>query len=332
MSGRPAGGADQAAVTAAARVLGQRAIPGLALAPLTTYKVGGPAALGLVARSEEDLEAVGVARAESGLPVLVVGRGSNLVVADRGFGGIAVILDDSPPFNAVTFEGTRVRAGGAVPLPALARRSVEAGLTGFEWAVGVPGSVGGGVRMNAGGHGSTMAACLVSARRVDLRDGSVVEVPVADLHLGYRRSAVASHHVITGALLDLGPGDVLRGRATIRQIVQWRREHQPGGQNAGSVFTNPTDDPEGRSAGWLIEAVGFKGQRLGSAVVSSKHANFIQADAGGSADDIAALIATTQAAVFDRFGVHLHPELRLVGFDGLADPEPSTSTTELPTA
>jgi UDP-N-acetylmuramate dehydrogenase len=135
---------------------------------------------------------------------------------------------------------------------------------------------------------------------------------------------VTAWQVITAATLQLQAGDVAKGRATIREIVQWRREHQPGGQNAGSVFTNPAEDPEGRSAGWLIEAAGCKGQRSGSAVVSEKHANFIQADAGGSADDIAALIAQVQAKVLDRFGVHLRPELRLVGFDDL-NPQPSTS-------
>jgi len=325
MSSASIGGVDPAAVAVAAARLGDRAVPGMALAPLTTYKVGGPAALGVVVRSEADLAAVAAARRASGLPLLVVGRGSNLVVAERGFGGIALILEDAPAFSFVRFDGTLVRAGAAVPLPALARRSVEAGLTGFEWAVGVPGSLGGGVRMNAGGHGSTMAACLVSVRRWDLEDASVREVPAADLALGYRRSAVTAWQVVTAASLQLQAGDVAQGRATIREIVGWRREHQPGGQNAGSVFTNPAEDPEGRSAGSLIEAAGCKGQRSGSAVVSVKHANFIQADAGGSADDIAALIVQIQAKVLDRFGVQLRPELRLIGFDE-SNPQPSTST------
>jgi UDP-N-acetylmuramate dehydrogenase len=319
-------GPDAAAVAAAAQVLGARGRPAMALAPLTTYKVGGSAAIGVVARHETDLQAVADAVAVSGLPVLVVGRGSNLLVADGGFPGIAVVLDDCDDFNFVRFENTDVQAGAAVPLPALARRSVDAGLAGFEWAVGVPGSVGGGVRMNAGGHGSTMAASLVSVRRMDLADGTVADVPAAALHLGYRRSTLLPNQVVLSARLRLVEGDPAAGRASIRDIVRWRREHQPGGQNAGSVFTNPEHDAEGRSAGWLIDAAGLRGRQRGSAMVSPKHANFIQADQGGSADDVAALMELVRAEVAERFGVQLHTELRLVGFGG-PDPNPRVSTT-----
>ena len=137
------------------------------LGPLTTYRVGGPRRPARDGHGEEDLALVAAAVRASGLPVLVVGRGSNLLVADAGFAGIAVMLDPTG-FGAVAIDGAVVRAGGAVPLPALARQTVEAGLTGLEWAVGVPGSVGGGVRMNAGGHGSDIAHCLRSCRVVDL--------------------------------------------------------------------------------------------------------------------------------------------------------------------
>ena len=254
--------------------------------------------------------------AATSLPVTVVGRGSNLLVSDAGFPGIAVVLDPaSDAFGAVGIDGSVVRAGAAVPLPALARRSADAGLTGFEWAVGVPGSVGGAVRMNAGGHGSDMAACLLRCRRVDLHaGGAVASVPAAELALGYRQSAIASHHVVIDADLGLAPGDAEASQKTIRDIVRWRRDHQPGGQNAGSVFTNPAGEPLGRSAGWLIDAAGMKGHRLGSAMVSPKHANFIQADPGGSADDIADLVALVADVVAARFGVRLHPEVRMIGF------------------
>jgi UDP-N-acetylmuramate dehydrogenase len=193
----------------------------------------------------------------------------------------------------------------------LARRTAAAGLSGLEWAVGVPGSVGGAVRMNAGGHGSDTAATLVGYRQVDLRAGMVAEVSAEQLHMAYRHTSLAASEVVVGARFRLVDGDSERGAAAIADIVRWRRANQPGGSNAGSVFTNP----EGDSAGRLIEAAGLKGFRLGSAQVSDKHANFIQADEGGSADDVAALIAHVQATVADRSGVGLRTEVRMVGFD-----------------
>jgi UDP-N-acetylmuramate dehydrogenase len=302
------------AVAEAARLLDGLARREVPLGPLTTYRVGGPAAVFVEASSVEDLWRVAEAVAATELPTLVVGKGSNLLVADAGFSGVAVVL--GPAFAEIAIDGTRVEAGGAAALPVAARRTVRAGLTGFEWAVGVPGSIGGAVRMNAGGHGSDMAESLIEARVVDLthpRNDGVV--PLVQLELGYRRSAVAPHHVVVAATLGLRPGDRAAGEREIAEIVAWRRANQPGGQNAGSVFTNPPGD----SAGRLIDAAGCKGMRLGSAEVSSKHANFFQADAGGSADDVRALMETVRRQVRDHSGVDLHPETRLVGFD---NPQP----------
>lgn len=288
---------------------GPRAIADGPLGPLTTYRVGGSAAIRVTVAAEAELDVV--ADAVSGdLPVLVVGRGSNLLVADRGFPGLALMLDPDV-FGRVDIDGADVGAGAAVALPALARQSVEAGLTGLEWAVGVPGSVGGAVRMNAGGHGSDMAHTLAGARLYDLDARSARSVGVAELDYAYRHSAVGSRHVVIQGRFTLSAGDRNAGRETIREIVRWRREHQPGGQNAGSVFTNPPGD----SAGRLIEEAGLKGHRIGSAMVSAKHANFIQADPGGSADDVRALIAFVAGQVRSRLGADLRPEVRLVGFD-----------------
>jgi UDP-N-acetylmuramate dehydrogenase len=295
-------------VEEAARLLGDRARRDVPLGPLTTYRVGGPAALLVQAESDDDLRAVAEAVAATGVDVLVVGKGSNLLVADAGFDGLALVLGDA--FAEVEIAGTTVRAGGATPLPVLARRTVAAGLTGLEWAVGVPGSVGGGVRMNAGGHGSDVAATLQRVRVLDLATGEDGVVPAASLELGYRSSAVTPTRVVVWAEFALQPGDTAAGEAELSEIVRWRREHQPGGQNAGSVFTNP----DGDSAGRLVDAAGCKGLRRGSAHVAEKHANFIQADAGGSADDVAALIAEVQARVEAATGVRLHPEVRLIGF------------------
>ena len=291
--------------------LARRDVP---LGPLTTYRVGGSAALLVEARSTDDLLATADAVAGTGVPTLVVGKGSNLLVADAGFPGVAVVLGDT--FAAVEITGSVVRAGGAALLPVVARQTVRAGLTGFEWAVGVPGSIGGAVRMNAGGHGSDMAATLTEARVIDLAGGVDRLVPVESLALGYRRSAIAPTQVVVEASLGLAEGDRAAGERTVAEIVSWRRANQPGGQNAGSVFTNPPGD----SAGRLIDLVGCKGLRRGSASVSTKHANFFQADAEGSADDIVALMGEVRRRVRERTGVDLQAETRLVGFGDLVPP------------
>jgi UDP-N-acetylmuramate dehydrogenase len=293
----------------AAHLLGDRARRDVPLGPLTTYRVGGPAALLVEVEGDDDLRAVAEAVGASGVEVLVVGKGSNLLVADAGFPGLAVVLGEA--YARIEIEGTTVRAGGAVPLPVLARRTVAAGLTGLEWAVGVPGSVGGAVRMNAGGHGSDVAASLRRVRVCDLVTGDDGEVTAADLDLGYRTSAVTASRLVVWAEFALAPGAVAVGEATLAEVVRWRREHQPGGQNAGSVFTNPAGD----SAGRLVDTAGCRGLRRGTAQVSEKHANFIQADPGGSADDVAALIDEVRRRVRAAHGVDLHPEVRLVGFN-----------------
>jgi UDP-N-acetylmuramate dehydrogenase len=284
------------------------------IGPLTTYRVGGPAARFLLAESVDDLVAVAAAATDGDLPVLVVGRGSNLLVADAGFPGIAVQLGAA--FEAVEIDACRVVAGGAARLPLVARRTAKDGCTGFEWAVGVPGSVGGAVRMNAGGHGSDIASSIESASVVDLADGGAVrERSRDDLGLGYRTSALGATDVVVAATFRLSPGDADAAAREIDEIVRWRRENQPGGQNAGSVFTNP----EGDSAGRLIDAAGCKGLRVGSAHVSSKHANFFQVDEGGSADDVEALMRAVQQRVMDTSGLLLVPETRMVGFARAVD-------------
>ena len=275
----------------------------------TTYRVGGSAA-GFVRPADEcELEAVAGAAAVAGVEVLVVGRGSNLLVADRGFAGLAVQLGTG--FESVDVSGTSVTAGGATSLPVLARRTVADGLAGFEWAVGVPGSIGGAVRMNAGGHGSDMSSVLVTATTLDLATGVIRVRPADGLALGYRSSDIGASEVVTSAKLRLTVGERLVGEERLAGIVRWRRENQPGGQNSGSVFTNPAGD----SAGRLIDAAGLRGRRLGSAVVSERHANFIQADEGGSADDVRSLMDEVVRRVAEVHGVRLVPETVMVGFE-----------------
>ncbi len=293
----------------------------VSLGPWCTYRVGGRAAVFVEATSVADLEAVHRAVTATGCPTLVVGRGSNLLVADAGFDGIVVHLGGA--FDEITIEGERVIAGGAALLPVVARQSVKAGLTGFEWAVGVPGSVGGSVRMNAGGHGSDMAASLVRVSLFDFETGGPDDVPASDLGLGYRQSLVGPSQIVLFAELALRHGDQGEAEETLREIVRWRRANQPGGPNAGSVFANPPGD----SAGRLIDAAGLKGHRIGTASVSTKHANFIQADPDGSADDVYALIRHIQARIADTVGLHLEPENRLIGFDGATTEDDDVSVT-----
>lgn len=279
------------------------------LGPRCTYRVGGAARLLITVTSDAEVDDLAELLHEQPVAVLCVGRGSNLLVADDGFDGVAVVLDEA--FETIERHGDGVIAGAAASLPVVARRSAAAGLRGFEWAVGVPGSIGGAVMMNAGGHGADLAASLVAVELVDLRRrGSRRWVPAAELALAYRSSALRPHELVLRAELALQPGDRAASEALLAEIVAWRRANQPGGANAGSVFTNPPGD----SAGRLIDAAGAKGLRHGSAAVSTKHANFIQADPGGSADDVYALMGELRRRVLAAGGPLLEPETRLIGF------------------
>ena len=295
------------------------------LSQYTTYKVGGAAALHMLVTSIDDLYLVSAVLAEVPLPILVIGRGSNLLVSDSGFQGLALTIggladyvdlpnrDEDPEIEPIALFG------GSVALPVAARQSVARGLTGFEWGVGVPGSVGGAVRMNAGGHGSDMASSLTSVRMFHLRKGLEAHVNAVDLGLRFRGSALDDHHVVLSATVDLEWSKSQEAsEAELQEVVRWRRENQPGGQNAGSVFVNP--EPGKVSAGEVIDELGMRGLRIGSAQVSEKHANFIQADENGSAHDVVALMAEIRRRVRDERGYVLRSEIRLVGFEDATDP------------
>jgi UDP-N-acetylmuramate dehydrogenase len=285
------------------------------IGPMTTYRVGGAASWFMRVDSNADLSLAVAIREERELDVLILGKGSNMLVADAGFDGLVIVLGDR--FAEIAIDDTVVQAGGAAALPVVARQTAAAALTGFEWAVGVPGSIGGAVRMNAGGHGSDMAATLTRVRVVDLTTGDDGWMAASALALGYRSSSIQPTQLVVAAELALTAGDRDRSEAEIADIVRWRRENQPGGQNAGSVFTNPP----GQSAGHLIDAAGCKGLRVGTAVVSEKHANFFIADAGGRADDVHALMTLVRRRVHESQGVWLEPETRLVGFAENPGPE-----------
>ncbi len=290
--------------------LGDKIAVDVPMGSLTTYRVGGRAAAMVVIDDHDTLSRVAAAVAGTGIPVRTLGLGSTMLVADRGFHGLVVhMAGDYAAVNVV--DETVVIAGAAAKLPVVARTTVGYGLTGFEWAVGVPGSIGGAVRMNAGGHGAEMRDAVMDADIVDLAAGERRIVPAEQLRLSYRSSALRPDELVVGCRLALTPGDERKGKAEMAEIVQWRRDNQPGGQNAGSVFTNP----EGDSAGRVIDTAGGTGLRIGTAAVSEKHANFIQADEGGRAADVLQVMIEVRNLVEHAHGVELHPETHLVGFE-----------------
>lgn len=283
------------------------------LGPMTTYGVGGHARRGVRIGSADDAVAVAsVLSAHRAIDVLIVGRGSNLLVADNGFDGLALMVGGSHVAEELQVVGDLVTVSGWMSLPVLARRAVAAGRCGLQWAVGVPGSVGGGVRMNAGGHGSDIAANLMSVDLLSLRSGSRRTVAAQDLGLHFRGSGLAAHHLVLAATFRTTSAEDSRCEDELAEIVAWRRAHQPGGRNAGSVFVNPGSGSD--SAGAIIDSLGLRGLRVGAAAVSDKHANFIQADESASAEDVIAVMMRVQDAVAQHKGVVLRSEVCLVGF------------------
>jgi UDP-N-acetylmuramate dehydrogenase len=281
------------------------------LAPLTTFRLGGPARLFLRAESTEDLAALGEVLASSDLPLLVLGRGSNLLVADAGWPGVVLALGQR--MRAIEVDGLQVQAGGGAPLPSLAARSAAASLGGLAFAVAIPGSVGGGVRMNAGAHGSELGDRLVWAEVVDLAAGGAA-APVrrkpGELGLSYRRSALPRSAVVTAARFACEPASEERVRAEIAEARRWRRDNQPVNEpNCGSVFANPLP----LAAGQVIERLGMKGERCGGARISEVHANFIVAADGARSADVLELIRRAMRRARDELGVELRTEVQLVG-------------------
>lgn len=313
----PPGSVTQASIAAALDELGGLATADEPLADYTTYRLGGPAAVFASPTCLEDVARIAEVGRRHRLPILALGRGSNMLVADAGFRGIVVSLASMPAELQV--EGTdelAVTVDGAAALPVVARRLSGRGVVGFEWAVGVPGSIGGAVRMNAGGHGSDMSETVRGIHLFDLRSGQHGWVPVDRLGLRFRGSDIADHQLVISATLALRAGDSAQSEAQLAEIVRWRRQHQPGGRNAGSVFVNPI--PGQLAAAELIDGLGLRGLRIGGAAVSDKHANFIQAEDGATANDVRAVIETVRQRVLDETGYALRSEVRLIGFDDVA--------------
>ena len=284
--------------------------PSVASVPLsahTTMRVGGPADLYALVRDTAQLSSlVRFARGHE-IPYLVLGRGSDLVVADAGVHGL-VILNRA---EGVRIEGTRLVGESGLPLASAATMAQEAGLTGLEFGLAVPGTVGGAVWANAGAHGSDVAAVLESATFLR-EDGTEATEPAAALGFGYRESRFkhAPGELILGATFLLSRDDPAAIRARLAEIRAWRQEHQPLNRpSAGSVFRNPPGD----SAGRLVDACGLRGTRLGGAAISLKHANFIVNLGEATAADIRSLGERARRAVADQFGIELEFEVQFVG-------------------
>ena len=300
----------------------------VSLAPLTTYGVGGNAACVVKSTVEGIGHVAQILSSHPHIPVVVLGRGSNVLIADHGFNGVVVLLAGATGADAIEVQDDHVRVGGGVLMPVLARRSVAAERGGLEWCVGIPGTVGGAVRMNAGGHGADMASSLRDVEIISLKSGRREVVPAHSLGLHFRGSVIAPHHVVTSATLATTSTNTAAGINEINAVVAWRREHQPGGRNAGSVFVNPLDGA--RSAGALIDELGLRGYSVGGAQISEKHANFIQASEGATPSDIVSIMQHVQQEVERAHHIRLRSEVRLIGFspdieEQFADPRHNES-------
>ena len=277
------------------------------LARFTTMRVGGPADLFATIHNVHELRAIVRFARARGIPLTLLGRGSDVVIADAGIRGLVV----QNRAEGSRIDGDRYIAESGVPMARAATETQKAGLTGLEFGLAVPGTVGGAVWANAGAHDSDVAAIL-DAAKVLLDDGSEADLSAADLHLRYRDSRLKHHpgEVVIEATFQLAPAQPEEIAARLDEIRRWRRDHQPLGiPSAGSTFRNP----DGDSAGRLIDSIGWKGRTHGGATVSEKHANFVVNDRKGTAADVRALVDEVAAAVEHETGVRLEPEVVFLG-------------------
>ncbi len=290
-----------------------RELPGVRqgepLASRTSFGIGGPAEFFTEAADTDSIEAALDGCRLRGIPYLLLGAGTNLLIADAGVEGLVVRVVNRDH----EVDGTRIRAGAGLKMMRLARIAADAGLRGFEFAIGVPGTVGGAVYQNAGCWGKELHEVLVEARGFQPGAGRRTW-SLKDLHLGYRTSDLRDGPLhgalVIDATIKLERGDGEEAKRLMSRLTSERSQTQPiKTKNCGSVFKNPPGD----SAGRLIQAAGLKGARQGAAVISELHGNFFVNEGGATARDVAALIEHARAEVIRRFGIELVPEVELVG-------------------
>jgi UDP-N-acetylmuramate dehydrogenase len=281
----------------------------VAVGPMTSFRVGGRAAVVIEPGSAEDLAQAGALIAQHGAETLVLGRGTNLLVSDRGFPGVLIRL--GKPFDWISErDGDRLEAGGATALPQVANKAARLSLSGLEFAIAIPAAVGGAVRMNAGAHSASLADVLESVKVCRLQTGEIADLGTTALGMTYRRSSLGASDVVCSAVFKLQPESQKLIAERMAEYREHRAETQPvEAPNAGSMFKNPPET----TAGSLIERAGLKGFRLGNAEVSRKHANFFLAHPGATAQEIYTLMTDVQKKVKEEFGVLLIPEVRPVG-------------------
>jgi UDP-N-acetylmuramate dehydrogenase len=281
------------------------------LARLTTIRTGGPADLFTRVGGEERLVALLSWASAEGVEVGVIGSGSNLLVSDDGFPGLVLKLDRE--LGTIERAGERLRCGGGARMPSAAAKAAGWGLSGLEFGINIPGTVGGAVRMNANAYGGELGRVLEWARVCSA--AGVEQREPGDFAFSYRRSNLGAGEIVSGASFRLEPGEPEAIRKTLAGMRSRRREAQPSGiKTFGSTFKNPDDPAAGdRTAGQLLEAAGCRGLRVGGARFSAKHANFVENSGDATTADILALMAEGRRRVHERFGVVLEPEVQVLG-------------------
>ncbi len=272
------------------------------------FGIGGNAAAYFEVSTADELAYVAQLKKRWGVPVAIIGRGSNLLVSDAGYRGIVVRLIGE--FNRLRFDQNRVDVGAGVSLPRLSKTAASRGLSGVEFALGIPGSVGGGLIMNAGAWGSSFGD-LVERVQAMTDEGALVDLSRDEAHFSYRHSGLKTYFCVTGATLTLTPGDAAEVANLMQDLYNQKITSQPfAEENAGCMFKNPP----GHSAGKLIDECGLKGYRVGGAEVSKIHGNFILNLDDATAQDVLALVHHIQAHVKRERGVDLVMEVQLLGF------------------